>query len=272
MNLKLVAFDLDGTLLTDNKLVGDIDYQTLIELGKREILRVAATGRNLFSIQRLLNANFPIDYAVFSSGAGIIDWHKKEVLLTNHLNENEINQAINVFMKNNLSFTVHLPIPKTHFMYLKLQDNNSVDLKNYTHFYKDYLNDLDLDHIPKEATQLIALINRKKEMFSILNKELYNLKVVLTTSPINNSSLWVEVFNKNVSKANGIEWICNKQNINIEETFSIGNDYNDLDMLKFTKQSFVVSNAKEELKKQFKLSHSNNKNGFTFALRQVVDI
>jgi len=272
MSIKLVAFDLDGTLLSDNKTVSELDKQTLKELGIKGIVRVAATGRNLFSIQRLLRTDFPIDFAVFSSGSGIINWKSKEVLHKNHLKEAEIIQAIDAFMRNNLSFTVHLPIPKTHYMYLKLQDNNSVDLKNYTHFYKEYLSELDLNKIPKEATQLIALINNNKEMFTILSNELANLKVVLTTSPIDNSSLWVEIFNKNVSKANGLNWICNKLQIKSKETFSIGNDYNDLDMLNFTQHSFVVKNGKEELKQMFSISQSNNENGFTFALQQVIEI
>ncbi len=269
--IELIAFDLDGTLLTDKKQVSEIDLQSLKKLKAKGIILVAATGRNYYSVKKLLSDDFPMDYVVFSSGAGIMNWKTKEILKTWHLNENDIKEVTSKFLGHQLSFTIHSPIPDTHYMYLKLQDDNSHDLRNYTHFYKEFLQPLDILNLPTEATQMIALLNRNKAKFEELKNELKGLKISLTTSPVNNSSLWAEVFNANVSKANGIDWLCKLLNIKQQETFGIGNDYNDIDLLNYTQYSFVVENGIDELKEKFKQTNSNNENGFTIAINQVLD-
>ena len=43
---------------------------------------------------------------------------------------------------------------------------------------------------------------------------------------------------------------------------SIGNDYNDLDFLQASPNSFVVNNAPNDLKKLFKVVSSNDEDGF----------
>ena len=78
--IKMVLVDLDGTLLNNSKLIGGKDKDTLHFLGERNIVRVFATGRNLFSAKKVLNETTPFDYLVFSSGAGVYDWRKQKLL------------------------------------------------------------------------------------------------------------------------------------------------------------------------------------------------
>ena len=62
---RLAVFtDLDGTLLNSNQRLSDINRQTLTSLGKAGICRIVATGRSLYSAQRVLDDEFPIDYPV----------------------------------------------------------------------------------------------------------------------------------------------------------------------------------------------------------------
>lgn len=272
MKIKLAAFDIDGTLLNDNREISVLDKQSLISLGNIGVTRVAATGRNYYSVTKLLPADFPLDFVVFSSGAGVMNWRTKEILVKYEIDKNDIEATVQTFLDLKLSFTVNMPVPETHFMRLYLQDKNAIDLRNYTNFYKDFLTKLDIESLPHKATQLIALINNNKELHKTIEDKLSNLKVILTTSPINKKSLWVEVFNKNVSKAKGIGYLCKELNIDRTETFGIGNDYNDVDLLNFTNYSYVVDNCQEELKKYYKITQSNNNNGFTFALRQHIEI
>ena len=76
----MVVTDLDGTLLNDRRKVSREEYSTLLELGRREIPRVIATGRSLFSVSKVLPDDFPVDYLIFSSGAGCLEWKKRELL------------------------------------------------------------------------------------------------------------------------------------------------------------------------------------------------
>lgn len=265
----IIAFDLDGTLLNSNRKVSPKDFDTLRKLNRPNFYRVAATGRNHFSVNRVLEADFPIDYVVFSSGAGILNWKTKEIIHKQHISKIEIENIINTIMPYELNFTVHKEIPNNHHMMLYSGHPNSDDLLAYTSFYKEYLSELDLRKIPTAATQVIVLLNSHVHLYNHFKEQLKDLKVILTTSPVNHKSMWMEVFNPAVSKSNGLKWLANYLQLKNVHYFAIGNDYNDLDMLTFAHESFVVNNAPNELKKRFKVTTSHNESGFTNAIESL---
>lgn len=261
-----VAFDLDGTLLNDQKKVSIEDLNTLVKLGKKKMLRIAATGRNLYSLNKLLPPDFPMDYAIFSSGAGIMDWKSKKILHTQHLNASEINLVLEILLKSKLNFSINKPIPENHHMLLHAPHPLAHDLINYTLFYKEFVEPLTVYKIPILATQFIVLLNNHVHLYDYFSTQLKNVKTILTTSPIDKKSMWMEIFHKNVSKAKGIQWLANYLNIINPELTCVGNDYNDLDMLNLSSKSFVVANAPESIKNQFKVVKDNNNSGFSEAV------
>ena len=87
---KIVFTDLDGTLLNSSSQLSPRNRDMLYQLGEQNILRVVATGRSLFSARRVLTMDFPIDYLVFSTGAGIIDWKKQHILYKKNLTHNDM--------------------------------------------------------------------------------------------------------------------------------------------------------------------------------------
>jgi hypothetical protein len=82
----------------------------------------------------------------------------------------------------------------------------------------------------------------------------------------------MEIFHPHVSKANGLAWLMNYLAVGDIPTFGIGNDFNDIDLLDFTHHSFVVENANPDLKNQYKVTASNNQQGFTKAISTVFGI
>jgi hydroxymethylpyrimidine pyrophosphatase-like HAD family hydrolase len=82
--------------------------------------------------------------------------------------------------------------------------------------------------------------------------------------------IWMEVFHESVSKGNGVKFICDSLDIGDELTLGIGNDFNDLDLLGFTKFSYVVENSPVELKERFLSTSSNDESGFAVAVHQHV--
>lgn len=269
---KIVAFDLDGTLLNDNRQVSANNTETLKLLGEKGIIRVVATGRNYYSLRNVLPADFPVDYALFSSGAGILDWEKNEILTSWHLNRKQIAKAVELILPADLNFTINLPIPNNHHMLVHLSKTNPDDLAHYTSFYQEYVQEMDLSQLPDKATQMIVLLNNNIHLYNEFKQKLPFAKLVLTTSPINNKSMWMEVFHPHVSKAKGITWLCKQLEINESHSFSIGNDYNDIDMLEHTHYSFVVNNAPQPLKQKFTCVCSNNEDGFSEAIWQVLKL
>ena len=54
-NIRLVATDLDGTFLKNDKSISPKNLEALNVLGDRKIVRAVATGRNLRKVKEVLN-------------------------------------------------------------------------------------------------------------------------------------------------------------------------------------------------------------------------
>jgi hypothetical protein len=79
----------------------------------------------------------------------------------------------------------------------------------------------------------------------------------------------MEIFPEGVSKGHSVDWLCKYLgDIQPNEILAIGNDYNDLDLLNYTPNSYLVSNAPEELKQKFKVVASNDESGFAEAVEK----
>ena len=85
----------------------------------------------------------------------------------------------------------------------------------------------------------------------MIEQALSEFSVVRATSPLNEQFLWIEIFNRKVSKSQAISWLAKELDVKRQEVVAVGNDYNDLDMLKWAGHSFVVRNAPQTLKDKF---------------------
>ncbi|HNS10056.1 MAG TPA: HAD hydrolase family protein, partial [Candidatus Ozemobacteraceae bacterium] len=77
--------------------------------------------------------------------------------------------------------------------------------------------------------------------------------------------VWIEVFHPHASKGLAARWLCDELGIEQRHTMSIGNDYNDLAMLEWTNQGFVVANGPEDLRQRFLSAPANDEHGFAVA-------
>lgn len=266
----IVATDLDGTLFSKSNNVSNTNFETLKMLGKKDIIRILATGRSFYSCQKNLNPNLPIDYLVSSSGCGIFQWQTSKLLKDYCLNKNEIIEAVNIFLDLKIDFSIQKPVPQNHeFVYYKMSEHNS-DFERRLSIYEGFADKFDpyFFDIPR-ACQLIGIVKGKKaiNLYESCKISLPNLKVIRSTSPIDGESLWIEIYPKQVSKANGILHIASLLNILPDNIVAIGNDYNDLDMLNLSKHAFVVQNSPKDIKKHYKVVPSNDEDGFSEAVK-----
>ena len=266
-NLGMVITDLDGTLLTPDSKVSEQDIQTLVRLKQRNVLRVIATGRSPFSFKKVLSDDFPIDYLIFSSGAGLLNWHTREILFSYEMDEDEVRSASELLMDMELDFMIQDPIPDNHkFKYVQFNRRNS-DFNRRIELYRDFADPLDENPSPyRKACQVVAIVPDNPSLYIRVKTELQDLSVIRTTSPLDGESMWIEIFPGSVSKSRAGQKLYNLLKIDSEPVLGIGNDYNDLDLLEWTEYSYIVSNAPEDLKKQFRITHSNRNSGFSRAI------
>ncbi len=264
-NIKLVATDLDGTLLRNDRTISGGDIETLQNLGKNGVFRVAVTGRSLFLVESVLKHDFPFDYVIFSSGAGIINWQSKELIFTRIIQSEKVEEITSELKKRKLEFSVHAPVPENHKFKFYCRGESHEYLERVTRnpqLGKRINGD---GAFLGDATQFIVQIP-KLSLLEELTKFFHDTSIIRATSPIDDKSIWMEIFPTGVHKGEGLDWLCKKLEVEKKNTLSIGNDYNDIDMLRFTKKSYVVENSPLDLKKEFEICKSNMESGFTDAV------
>jgi len=269
--MKLVATDLDRTLLNDADLISDRNLRTLELLQKCGSIPVIVTGRNLFSAQKVLSPDLPIDYLIFSSGSGIVDWKSKEIIYKKSLHSLEVEKSVKILMQHQADFMIHLEIPQNHLFVYYQNGFYNQDFLNRIKLYKDQAKNWNEDVLKQPASQILAVIpEAEMDKFNRIKQELDFVKVIRTTSPLDHKTLWLEIFPENVSKGHTLKWLSRKLNIPRKNTCSLGNDYNDIDMLSWTRVSNLVANAPDELKMNYPQTLSNNEDGFSEWVQNVI--
>ncbi len=264
----MVVTDLDGTLFQKDHRISKRNYQTLLDLGERAVVRVIATGRSLFSAHKVLPREFPIDFLVFSSGAGIIAWARQELLFSASMKEEEVAVAFEALVRRSLDFMVHRPIPDNHhFLHFSSEQPNP-DFETRCRLYKDFATPGRRQYKPfEEACQLLAIepYFRPTSCYQEIQEELDRLTVIRTTSPLDGRSRWIEIFSNQVSKAQASIRIARNLGVREDRIMAIGNDFNDLDLLRWAVTSFVVNDAPGELLTRFPRVRSGDESDFSEA-------
>jgi Cof subfamily protein (haloacid dehalogenase superfamily) len=267
---RMVITDLDGTLFQTEGTLSATNLATLEDLGRRQIGRIIATGRSLYSAYKVLPRSFPIDYLIFSSGAGIVDWHTQQLLVAHHLTRQEIALAVHLLINYNVDFMVHKPIPENHYFSYRAMGQENPDFVRRCQRYQAFASPLDLASSDlHKACQILAIDPNQgsQSKYDMIKKQLRTLKVIRSTSPTDGVATWIEIFPPSVSKALASEWLARKHNVNRATILALGNDYNDLDLLQWAGNGFVVRNAPSDLRQTYRTVRSNNEDGFTEAVK-----
>jgi hypothetical protein len=271
---RLFVSDFDGTLFRSDRTIAFRDLKALQTLGELGIVRAIATGRSLYSLGKANYRDFPVDYIIFSTGAGILDLSGHDIIKTAHMSAEDTRHAIAVLNELELDFMIHLSIPDNHrFLY---QSTNLVnpDFARRLRLYQDHCLPFDKAvgfHDAYRASQVVTIIPPERfseKLLATIQARMKTLNVIRATSPLDGKSVWIEIFPGEVSKSRATAWLTRRLGIRAENVLMVGNDYNDVDLLEWCGQGFVVGNAPAELKARYATVASNDNHGVDEAIQK----
>jgi hydroxymethylpyrimidine pyrophosphatase-like HAD family hydrolase len=256
----LFVTDLDGTLLR-NRRYSPRDVDALKRAGEAGWVRCVATGRNLYSARQAMDPGLPLDYLLFSTGAGVLPWPDGPVVSSGELSASEAAAAFEEMRCRALDFMVHAPVPDNHhFVYFPL-GGNGPDFRRRVERYAAFARRGNADaYSARTASQLLAIVGKEAgmELFSDLRSRLANVNVIRTTSPLDGVSTWIEVFPAEISKGIAVRRLAKQLGLDGGGVVAVGNDYNDEDMLESADRAFVVHDAPIDLRDRFTVLESDN--------------
>lgn len=251
----MIFSDLDGSLHDPQRGFHPRDLHTLAQLPRQNVLRVIATGRSLYSAQQVLSQDFPIDYLIFSSGAGILHWPTQRLIYQAHLDPADVQHLLGFFESQQLDFFLHGEVPDNHHFWCHRFSARNDDYEARRVLYPglDQAMTLPLQHwqAPGPCSQAIIFVSAEHTLptFALLQQELSHLSIIRSTSPLDGQSGWLEIFPAQVSKSQSAQWL--QAQLNAHDGFAsmaFGNDYNDTDLLAWADAGYVVRSAPESLK------------------------
>jgi len=260
----MVLTDLDGTFLNSLSQISAENLAMLHRLGENDVVRVAATGRTLHSSREVVKHDLPFDYLVFSTGAGICSFEDDHVICAHELGRHDIHALSEFFLECEVDFSIHHPIPENHRFHWFAAPEPSSDLMSRLHYLKEFATQGPYQQLSR-ATQFLAISTDGLAIIEELQRRFPHLSIIRTTSPLDGRHVWIEVFHPHASKGLAARWLCDELGIEQRHTMSIGNDYNDLAMLEWTNQGFVVANGPEDLRQRFLSAPANDEHGFAVA-------
>ena len=266
----LFITDFDGTLLRPDGSLAKCDLDALETLARCGVRTAVATGRSLYSFINSPGVDLPVDYVIFTTGAGVVTQIGHKLLYQVNIPSGVVARTLEYLKESALDFMLHHPVGENHkYVYRRVSPENP-DFERRIERYREFgkpLNSMQGSGFGP-AAQFLAVVppDRTHEVLSEVKRELPGLSIVRSTSPLDHESTWIEFFHPDVSKSKTAAWLASSLNIDPMDTMAVGNDYNDLDLLEWAAQGFVVENAPEDLKGSFQQVASNNNGGVAEAV------
>ncbi len=259
--IKLIATDMDGTLLDENGKLPKDFFEILEELKKRKIRFVVASGRPYFTLYENFKPISDELYFICDNGSYIAE--KTEEPKISAIDKEYIKEVVEVCdsMEN-----IELILCGTKGAYLRKCDRAFTDEIYKYYIKREIVNDLNNIDDDIFKITICDLEVSKEHSFKVLDKYFKDkLNVVVS------GKHWVDISNKDVNKGTALEKIQIDEDISYEETMVFGDFYNDISMLKKAHYSFVMENANEDMKQYGNyIAESNTNNGVIKAIKKYV--
>ena len=271
--------DLDGTLLTDDRCFSARDFATLGMLRRHGICVAIATGRSRYSFDQLMansglvggEAPLPVDYVIFSTGAGVMRFPDGEILRSRMLSPDDVGTIVGRLAPFGVDFMIHEPIPGTRHFHYHAPAGGGKDFQARLALYRDFARPFDgatmarIEHVGG-ATEVLCIVAEDQEQMALeIGAALPGYSVIRATSPLDHRSVWVEIFANAVTKSTAAQWLADSLGLAAEKACAVGNDYNDEDLLSWAGRSFVTGNGPGAMKARYSAISSNNDGGVSEA-------
>lgn len=260
MNLskvKMVVSDMDGTLLNSNHEVSALFFELFEKLKKRNILFVAASGRQYDSIVHKLE---PIknEILVIAENGALVKEKEKELLVTpiqNNLKSSLLSRIENIN-------GAHAMLCGKYNAYL---DGKSLPfLEQLREYYASYEIHNDFSTVTDEIIKIAVYhdVSAEDHIYPAM-KDLEDL-IKVKVSGLN----WVDLNHTDANKGFALEKMQARFGISPEETMVFGDYNNDLEMLGKAKYSFAMENAHPNV---IEVANYRTTNNDDFGVERVIE-
>lgn len=284
--IKLIASDMDGTLLNNNH---DIDVETVEAIRKAEeagIIFAISTGREYDSVKGLLDKHNIRCQCILSNGAEYRD-EEGNILEVININEKYAKQIIQILDENKLpariftdkgvftTSTREKALQEVVFRTLTFNPNLTEDEAKKMAEKEGFFTSLKyIDDVEKffedgiEVRKFVAF-HKDVELIDKMKKTVGKLEGLAISSSFDDN---IEITDLNAQKGIILEQVAKKMDIDIKDVMILGDSFNDYSMFEIFEESVAMKNAIPEVKEIAKyITDSNDNLGVAKAIYNVLN-
>ncbi|EHJ53178.1 Cof-type HAD-IIB family hydrolase [Streptococcus macacae] len=265
---RLVAFDMDGTLLTSQKTIAKESIEAIAKASSKGKQVVLSTGRALSELNSHREELKDVRYAVTASGAFIYDFQKEKILAKHVLPSQVVDQIRERVQTHNL-------------MVLAIMDGQSYIQRSHYEEAKNYHMGMYKELYRKTAVfvdNISELLTKNRDQFEKIDfyhftaaerdlsyQALLSDSVIVTKAEVSG----LEVTAAGVEKGQGLSYICQEElHIPLEEAIAVGDADNDKSMICQAGLGVAMGNANQMIKQLADVIVKDNDHG---GCAQVID-
>lgn len=264
MKYRLIAADMDGTLLNDSGTITPKTVAAIKAAVADGVMFTVSTGRPIQGVDKyndLLDLKAPI---ITYNGAMIVKSDTREVLFSKTLLYNDAVSILNIGNEMGITMCVWA----NNRLYCNVHNEKVDDYKKLSGVEPMVIDDyggLAKSGITKilwyDESDVIADVQQKLKSISFE-------KVTFCTS----KPTFLEIFNSEVSKAEAMKKIGEIYNINRDEMIAIGDGNNDLPMIEYAGLGVAMANAPDGVKRKsdYITENSNNSDGIAEVIEKFI--
>jgi Cof subfamily protein (haloacid dehalogenase superfamily) len=273
--IRLIAVDIDGTLLNSQFRISEKDLQALRRASQQGIEVILVTGRrHAFALPIAQQLGFDL-WLISSNGAVTRSlhgeaFHRDLVPAATCL---EVCAAMQEFRGN---LVVTFDKESKGALVLERMDELTSSIRHWLEKNMQYIEfvvpiETALTSDPVQAMFCGTISRMQAAVRTLESKQVKNhITVVRTEYPVRDLCI-VDVLNRDCSKGHALKRWAQYRGIPREQVMAIGDNFNDLEMLAFAGAPFIMGNACEELKARgWPVTSCNDENGVAAAVEQVL--
>lgn len=267
MMYKMLALDVNGTLLTDQKELTPEVVNAIRKAHQAGVKIVLCTERSYDGVVKIAHdiGNQFIDYAVCFNGALVKDAQTHTTLSRVNLTKEDLSYLY--LLSERAGCSVHFDdehsiyTPNQHIGKYTIQE---AYFNNAPLYYRNVYN------LPENFVPSKAIFSEEKfkldHFIKQLPKEFFSRFHAAKSGPN-----FFEILNSTASKGNALHSLCERLDIDQQDVLAIGDQENDLSMLRFAGKSIAMGNAdKAVLEHTDEATGTNNENGVATAIEKYL--
>jgi Cof subfamily protein (haloacid dehalogenase superfamily) len=248
VSYKLLALDIDGTLLTSTGQVASSTKAALERARQAGMLVTFATGRRLTTVAPLcreLGITLPV---VLQTGAQIVEPQTGQVLYRNPLPREEVAAAVGWLVDEGLQPIVYENSALGQRLFTGPIERDSAPMGYYNREYPQLLHRLPYDELARIEDPLeIATINGLSLVSAAAARlELFGCRHLISYSTALDS-YFLEIFHATCSKGEALRHLTQMLGLSMADVVAVGDNYNDREMLQDAGLGVAMANAEPEI-------------------------